>query len=55
MYVLGWRVGHNDFPERPTMTTVMGLGLLASALAGGTTVGILIERAFSRTRPSGAE
>ncbi len=55
MYVLGWRVGHIDFPERPTMTIVMGLGLLAAALAGGTTIGILVERVYSRTRPSGAE
>lgn len=36
MYLFSWRVGHIDFPERPTMTTVMGLGLLASALTGGT-------------------
>ena len=27
MYVLGWRVGDPDFPERSTMLTVMGLGL----------------------------
>ena len=55
MYLLGWRVGHIDFPERPTMTTVMGLGLLASALTGGTTIGVLIERTFSGARASSAE
>lgn len=48
MYLFDWRVGHLDFPERPTMTTVTGLGLLASALAGGTTIGVLIERTFSK-------
>jgi hypothetical protein len=55
MYLFGWRVGHIDFPERPTMTTVMGLGLLASALAGGTTIGVLIERTFSRASAAGVE
>lgn len=55
MYALGWRVGHIDFPERPTMITVMSLGLLASTLAGGTTVGILVERADTSVRLSGAE
>lgn len=55
MYLLGWRVGHIDFPERPTMTTVTGLGLLASALTGGTTIGVLIERTFSGARASSAE
>jgi hypothetical protein len=55
MYLFGWRVGHIDFPERPTMTTVMGLGLLASALTGGTTIGVLIERTFSRAHAAGVE
>ena len=51
MYAFGWRVGHIDFPARSTMATVTGLGLLASALVGGTTTGLLTERAFSRQEP----
>ena len=45
MYGLGWRVGHIDFPDRPTMLTVLGIGLGVSMLAGGTIIGVLVERA----------
>lgn len=48
MSALGWRVGHIDFPDRPTMTTVTAVALLASALTAGTSIGVLVERACSR-------
>ena len=44
MFGLGWQVGNPDFPERATMLTVAGLGLLAAALVGGTLIGVLIDR-----------
>ena len=52
MYALGWRVGHIDFPERPTMTTVTGLGLLAAVLVGGTIIGVMVDRTNTEQDPS---
>jgi hypothetical protein len=54
MYALGWRVGHIDFPDRPTMQTVAGIGLVASTLVAGTIIGVLIERAIPGGQGSGA-
>jgi hypothetical protein len=45
MLAMGWRVGDLDQPDRSTMLTVTGLGLLGSILAAGTTIGLFIERA----------
>ncbi|MDX1436555.1 MAG: hypothetical protein R3335_07080 [Anaerolineales bacterium] len=45
MYALGWRVGDLDQPDRSTMLTVTGLGLLVAVLGSGTAVGALTERA----------
>ena len=44
MYLIGWRVGAPDFPERDTMTTVATLGAGAAALSGGAIIGLLLTR-----------
>jgi hypothetical protein len=57
MYLIGWQVGNPDFPDRPTMTTVMTIGLGVAALAGGAAIGYLVSKdpsghPTSQERPS---
>ncbi|UCH60822.1 MAG: hypothetical protein JSV61_04900 [Anaerolineales bacterium] len=44
MDALGWRVGAPGAAQRATMLTVMLLGNLGAALAGGAVVGLLLQR-----------
>lgn len=49
MDILGWRVGAPDAVERATMVTVLMVGNLGAALAGGAVVGVLLSR-YSATQ-----
>ncbi|MCW5848887.1 MAG: hypothetical protein KIT87_02300 [Anaerolineae bacterium] len=44
MYAANWRVGHPDFPERPTMSVVVGLGMLTALLVSGMVQAWLVTR-----------
>ena len=52
MDALGWRVGGPGAVERMTMLTVMFAGNLVAALAGGATIGLMLNRRQAASTPA---
>ena len=53
MYAANWRVGHPDFPERPTMSVVVLLGMLVAMLGSGMVQAWLVTRPRTVEREAG--